>query len=201
MISFIKGNLDSVFEDKAIIDVNGIGYNVIVSESTLSELPPIGNEVKLYTYLSVREDAMWLYGFRSQEDLLLFKKLITVNGVGPKAGLSLLSFLSADDLRFAILSSDITLISKAQGIGKKTAERIVLDLKDKLNWNTDYIAKEIKINNETVNIETGIKKEAIEALVALGYTSSDAYKAVNTVSIKENYTVEDILKDALKNLL
>lgn len=204
MIAFVNGKLDMVFEDRAVIDVNGIGYNVFISQATASTLPSVGEEVKLYTYTSVREDAIWLYGFLTNDELMLFKKLISVNGVGPKAGLSLLSFLTADNLRFAILSGDISLISKAQGIGKKTAERIVLDLKDKLNWNTDYISKEIKVNSSKVDdneIDSSIKKEAVGALCALGYSSSDAHKAVNSVDIDDNSTVEDVLKNALKYLL
>lgn len=206
MIAFLNGSLDMVYEDRAIIDVNGIGYNVFISQATASSLPPVGNVIKLYTYTSVREDAIWLYGFLTNDELMLFKKLISVNGVGPKAGLSLLSFLSADDLRFAILSGDIALISKAQGIGKKTAERIVLDLKDKLNWNTDYISKEVSGNVNTINpiaaSEDSLKKkEAVSALCALGYSSADAHKAVNNVIIDDNDEVEEILKEALKYLL
>ena len=137
MIGFVHGILEELTKDCAVLDVNGFGINVNISTSTASFLPPLGEEVKLYTYTCVREDSFSLYGFSSKDELELFKKLITVNGIGPRGGLSLLSAVSADDLRFAILSGDVKLISSAPGIGKKTAERVVLDLKDKLSWNAD----------------------------------------------------------------
>lgn len=203
MIAFVHGILEDIYDDRAVVEVNGIGINVFISSFTASLLPPTGEDVKLYTYTCVREDAFLLYGFLSKDELELFKKLISVNGVGPKAGLSVLSIATADDIRFAILSGDVKLISKAPGIGKKTAERIVLDLKDKFSYNTGYIQKEINNNqlNTNTSIETGIKSEAVMALSALGYLSSEAHKAVNEVNITESMDVEDVLKEALKHLL
>lgn len=202
MIGFVHGILEELTKDCAVLDVNGFGINVNISTSTASYLPPLGEEVKLYTYTCVREDSFSLYGFSSKDELELFKKLITVNGIGPKGGLSLLSAVSADDLRFAILSGDVKLISSAPGIGKKTAERVVLDLKDKLSWNTDLFEKDIvkNANIETASSDSGIKKEAVAALVALGYSSADAHKAVNSVNITDDMDSEAILKDALKAL-
>lgn len=205
MIAFVRGILDDVYEDRAVVDVNGVGYNVIISTYTASNLPSVGDEVKLYTYTAVREDAFTLYGFLSKDELALFKKLITVNGIGPKAGLSLLSIATADDLRFAILSGDVKLIASAPGIGKKTAERLVLDLKDKLSWNENLISKEIGLKDVSQrpaenNNDSAVKREAVAALVALGYSSQDAHKAVNSVEIIEDMDSEEILKNALKAL-
>jgi len=132
MIAHLKGELSAIYEDRIIIEVSGIGYNVLMPYSSIELLPGIGNTVKVYTYLSVREDAMWLYGFSTKDDLDLFKLLITVNGVGPKAGLQLLSFMGGEQLKFAIVSSDSKSISKAPGVGPKTAQRIIIDLKDKI---------------------------------------------------------------------
>ena len=132
MIAFVSGILSDSTEDAAVVDVSGVGYRVLVSPGTLDKLPAVGTPVKLYTYFCVREDALLLYGFLTKEELGLFKQLITVSGIGPKAGLSLLSVMSVDDLRFAIFSADARAIAKAPGVGKKTAERLVLELKDKI---------------------------------------------------------------------
>ena len=126
MIAFVSGILSDSTEDAAVVDVSGVGYRVLVSPGTLDKLPAVGTPVKLYTYFCVREDALLLYGFLTKEELGLFKQLITVSGIGPKAGLSLLSVMSVDDLRFAIFSADARAIAKAPGVGKKTAERLVL---------------------------------------------------------------------------
>lgn len=202
MIAFVEGNLEGIIEDKVIINVNGIGYNVMVSQKTIDFLPSYGNKVKLFTYTAVREDSISLYGFISLDELNLFKKLISVNGIGPKGGLSLLSFTDADELRFAIVSGDAKLISKAPGIGKKTAERVILDLKDKLEWDKDLIAREISENKLSDSGENnGASKEAIEALIALGYGQTQAHKAVNSVDLNTFDNVEDILKESLKFLL
>ena len=135
MIAFLSGTLEYLSGDLAVIDVGGVGYEVNVSAEVSGNLSSIGtgNIVKLYTYMYVREGQIALYGFLSRGDLALFKLLITVSGVGPKGGLSLLSVLSADDLRFAIVTGDAKMISRAPGIGKKTAERLILDLKDRVS--------------------------------------------------------------------
>lgn len=200
MIGFVKGNLEEIYEDKVVVDVNGLGINVFVSSKTLMNLPPRGEYVKLYTYTVVREDAFLLYGFMTRDELELFKKLITVNGIGPKGGLSLLSYLSADELIFAILSSDIKIISQASGIGKKTAERLVLDLKDKLSFKGNDISLQSasSVIEEKKITGNANQTEAAMALIALGYSSAESYKAVNSVNCDENTEVEDILKEALK---
>ena len=130
MISYVKGSLTEKFEDSVIVEAGGIGYRIFVPTSVLEHLPKTGETVKIYTYFSVREDAMSLYGFLSRQDLEMFRQLIGVNGVGPKSALGILSALSPDVLRLAVLSGDAKAISKAPGVGSKTAQRIILDLKD-----------------------------------------------------------------------
>lgn len=203
MIAFVNGILDDVSEDKAVVDVNGVGYNVNISTFTASILPPAGDIVKFYTYTVVREDMFQLYGFLSKEELNMFKKLITVSGVGPKGALAILSVGTAEDIRFAILSNDHKLISSASGIGKKTAERVVLELHDKFNWNDNLIAKEItrsNASNNTLKLSNPSKNEAVSGLIALGYGSSEAHKAVNEIEASEDMDAEAIMKLALKNL-
>ncbi len=201
MIAFIKGVIEDITEENVVLDVQGVGFNVKISNGTVAELPNIGEEVKLYTYTCVREDAFLLYGFLSRDELNIFKKLITVNGIGPKGGLAILSVMSADDLRFAIMSGDVKMIATAPGIGKKTAERVVLDLRDKVSMEDTMIHREMMQGNVRESTEgNSAKSEAIEALVALGYSSQEALHAVKQVEITENMDVEMILKTALKNM-
>lgn len=133
MIGYVKGILEEADDQCIIVDNHGIGYRIFVPGSVFSGAIPIGQEVKVYTYLNVKEDAMQLYGFATRDDLRVFKLLLGVNGIGPKAGLGILSALSADDLRFAVLADDAAAIAKAPGIGKKTAQKLILELKDKLD--------------------------------------------------------------------
>lgn len=201
MISYIRSELVAVEKEKVIIDVGGVGYGIFMPESAMGLLPQIGNEVKLYTYLNVREDAMQLFGFLTRDDLEIFKLLIGVSGIGPKGGLSILSKLTADDLRFAIMSGDSKAISAAPGIGKKTAEKVIIELKDKLdieqilNPSDSETKSAIKMDSSANEVQS----EAVQALVALGYGSTESLKAVNKVN-SENMTVEEVLKQALKNL-
>ena len=139
VIAYVNGILENLEDGNAVIDVNGIGYNVNISGSTMDRMPGIGEMVKLYTYTNVKEDAFTLFGFLSRDELNLFKLLITVNGIGPKGGLAILSVMTPDDLRFAILAGDSKSLSKAPGIGKKTAERITLELRDKLKLSEDEL--------------------------------------------------------------
>lgn len=207
MYAYLKGTLEEVTEDNIVIETGGIGYNVKVSTTTADLLPGLGNEVKIYTYTLVREDALSLYGFLTRDDLEIFKKLITVNGIGPKGGLAILSVMSADALRFAIMAGDAKTIAKAPGVGAKTAERVILDLRDKISLEDTLkiLVSEADTRNtkadagpEKTALDNVMKKEAIEALVALGYSASDATAAVKKVEINEKTTVESILKLALK---
>lgn len=201
MIAFVKGRIDEITEENVVIDVGGIGYNVKISTQTAALLPGLEEEVKLYTYTCVREDMFSLYGFLTRDDLEIFKRLITVNGIGPKGGLAILSVMSADNLRFAIISGDAAAISKAPGIGKKTAERVILDLKDKISLEDTLVHKEmLRLKEEGSVSDNRARNEAVEALTALGYSASDALHAVKSVQTDENMDVETILKLALKNM-
>ena len=133
MISYIRGELAAQYEDKVIVDVGGVGYGIYMSAQSMSKLPPIGSEVKIHTYLNVKEDSMQLFGFLTVDDLNVFKLLIGVSGIGPKGGQAILSVLSPDDLRFAVMADDVKAISSAPGIGKKTAQKLIVELKDKLS--------------------------------------------------------------------
>lgn len=201
MYAYLNGIIADIEEDNCIIDVNDIGYNVQISGQTMTRLPGIGERVKLFTYTNVKEDALQLYGFLSKADLEMFKKCITVSGIGPKGALGLLSAMDADDLRFAIISQDVKAISKAPGIGKRTAERLILELKDKLTIDDTMINKEINAyNGGNIVIDDAQKKEAVEALVALGYGQTESLKAVNAVPGGEDMDAGALLKAALKKL-
>lgn len=205
MIAYVNGILESIEEGLAIVDVGGIGMNVFISGSTMDRMPGIGEAVKLYTYTSVKEDSFTLYGFLSRDELSLFKMLISVNGIGPKGGLSILSVMTPDDLRFAIMAGDAGTISKAPGVGKKTAERITLELRDKIKATEDDMLRgSSAITLDDLSGEaSSARDEAVAALVALGYNSSDAMKAVRKV-LKENDNAsgdtEMLLKLALKEM-
>ncbi|OYP37555.1 Holliday junction branch migration protein RuvA [Lachnotalea glycerini] len=175
MISYIKGNIIEIEEDLIIIEANNIGYNIRISNQTAASLPGIGQEIKIYTYMHVREDAISLFGFMTRDDLKVFKLLIGVSGIGPKGGLAVLSALSADDIRFAVLSDDVKTISKAPGIGTKTAQRLIIELKDKLKLEDAF---EQRLENNQIatsesNLKNDAKSEAILALTSLGYSNSE----------------------------
>ena len=201
MIAFVRGEIEDITEENVVLDVGGIGYNIKISAQTAQQLPGIGREVKLYTYTCVREDAFLLFGFLRQDELDIFKKLITVNGIGPKGGLAILSVMSTDDVRFAIISGDAKAIAKAPGIGAKTAGRVILDLKDKVSLEETLIQKEMNAYaSESAGMNHQAAGEAVEALVALGYSRSDAVKAVKKADAPEDADVETVLKLALKNM-
>ena len=202
MISYIRGELAAIESDKAVLEANGIGYGIFMPGRSIGLLPQIGKEVKVYTYLNVREDAMQLFGFLTREEVELFKLIIGVSGIGPKGGLGILSALSADDLRFAVLSGDVKAISKAPGIGKKTAEKLIIELKDKLDIEdmlSQANGEESQIAGKGDSSVNDIQSEAVQALVALGYGSTESMRAVRKVGAEAD-SVEQILKEALKNL-
>lgn len=203
MISYIKGELVDVTEQTIVLECNGIGYEIAVPVSTLTELPSTGNEIKIHTYLYVREDAVNLYGFLTKEDLYVFKLLIGVNGIGPKGALGILSAITPDELRFAILADDVKTIAKAPGIGNKTAQKLIIELKDKLKL-SDVFEQSLKAGAKgietTENANMDIRSEAVQALASLGYSLSEATKAVGKVEIDSETTVEQLLKAALKKI-
>ena len=200
MYAYIKGELAEINTDHIVIEAGGIGYPVFISLQTFDYLPSVGENLKIYTYLYLREDAMILYGFLTKDDLELFKLLISVSGIGPKGGLAILSTLEADDLRFAILSGDAKAISKAPGVGGKTAQRVILELKDKLSLEDAFEAKTEHVQKNAAAAGGSVKNDAVMALTALGYSSTESLKAVSAVEITEDMDVEEVLKAALKHL-
>ena len=202
MIAFVRGIATDMTENSVIVETGGIGYEIYMTGEGLSQLH-MGEEVKIHTYFQVREDAMQLYGFLKKDDLQMFKLLLGVNGVGPKAAMGVLSGITADELRFAVLSDDVKTLSKAPGIGKKTAQKLILELKDKLKLEDAF---ELKLAHEqekaavSGDVSDG-RQEAVAALVALGYSSTDALRAVRKVTEVSPDDVEGLLKAALKNML
>lgn len=197
MYAYFKGELEDIGSENIVVDVGGIGYNIKVSEDVISKLPALHYKVQIYTYTSVREDAIQLYGFLTPEDLKMFRKLITVSGIGPKAAQAILSVMDADALKFAIISGDSKAISKAPGVGGKSAERIILELKDKVSIEDTFSGDEGEVFTST---NDKVKNEAIEALIALGYSPSDAIRATSKIVVTEDMSVETMLKMALKNI-
>jgi Holliday junction DNA helicase RuvA len=201
MIGYLKGELAEIKESYIVLEVGNIGYEVFLPSSAIMLLPSRGSSIKVYTYLHVREDAIGLFGFLTKDDLEMFKLLITVNGIGPKGALGILSAISADDIRFAVLAEDVKSIAKAPGIGNKTAGKLILELKDKFKLETAF---EQKLMNQSENKNTsGLlqkKEEAILALTVLGYSQSDALKIVNQVEITEDMSSDVILKLCLKKM-
>ena len=206
MFSYIKGTLEEYWEDTVVIESGGIGWNIHVPLSVLDRLPHVGEQMKVYTSFQVKEDSMTLYGFLSRQDLKMFNQLLGVNGIGPKAALGILSSLTPDDLRMAIIAEDAKAIAKAPGIGPKTAKRVILDLKDKISMD-DVLGP--MASGTDLGTGSGAAamaglaeaaKEAVQALVALGYTNSEASRAVKQVEIVDGMTSEDVLKASLKHL-
>lgn len=201
MIGYIKGELAEINENYIIIETGNIGYEIYLPVSSIPDLPPRKSTIKLYTYLHVREDALCLFGFLTKDDLEMFKLLITVNGIGPKVALGILSGITADEIRFAVLAEDTKSLSKAPGVGPKTAGKIILELKDKFQPESAFMQM---LENQTENLNTdsiyGKREEAVQALIALGYTSSESYKILNQIDITEDMATEDILKLCLKRM-
>lgn len=200
MIAFVRGRLEEILSDSVIIDKDGFGFQIYTTAAILTSLPSVGNEIRLHTHFHVKEDNMQLFGFLNKEDLKLFKLLISVSGVGPKGALSILSSMDADTLVFAILSEDIKTISKAQGVGKKIAQKIVLEIKDKvglLNEEAILRSYESKETEEKTSLNMS-KNEAIEVLKALGYSGTEALRAVKTVEFRSEMSADEIVKEALK---
>ncbi len=198
MYSYMKGELIEIFEETIVLEVNHIGYNIHIPASMIDNFTGTGQTVKIYTYLYVKDDAVQLYGFQSRDDLNIFRLLLGVSGIGPKGALAILAVMTPDDLRFAVLGEDVKTISKAPGIGNKTAKRLILELKDKLSLEDVFEAKTEHMQENASG--SRIKSEAVQALTALGYSSIESLKAVNRVEFTEGITVEEVLKEALKHL-
>ena len=200
MIAFLKGIIEDITEDIVQLDVNNVGYNIRVSTSCAAKLSTEKGIVKLHTYMSVKEDDVSLFGFLSKNELEIFKKCISVNGIGPKAAMSILSTMDADSLRFAIISEDASAISKAPGVGKKIAERLILELKDKLPVDDVYFGKEADVYASKTAPTGSEAQEAIAALISLGYSQTEAKKAIQSVEGVEEMDSGEILRKALKQL-
>lgn len=203
MIAFIQGELCDAGQDTIVVACHGIGYEIQIPVSVAQVLPDPGNVVKIYTYTYVREDALGLFGFLTQDDLKIFKLLIAVNGVGPKAALAILSAMTADELRFAILAEDAKAIAKAPGIGPKTAKRMIIELKDKLNLESmieGHGDAEMSLSDPG-DAAANVRDEVIMALTALGYGNTEAVRAVRAVSGADEMDSEALLKQALKKIM
>lgn len=203
MIAFIQGELCDAGQDTIVVACHGIGYEIQIPVSVAQVLPDPGNVVKIYTYTYVREDALGLFGFLTKDDLKIFKLLITVNGVGPKAALAILSAMTADELRFAILAEDAKAIAKAPGIGPKTAKRMIIELKDKLNLESmieGHGDAEMSFSDPG-DAAANVRDEVIMALTALGYGNTEAVRAVRAVSGADEMDSETLLKQALKKIM
>jgi Holliday junction DNA helicase RuvA len=196
MLSHIKGILTDKTSSLAVIEAGGVGFEINVSPSTLSALPETGREATLYTYMSVREDAMELFGFVTRDEKRMFMKLISVSGIGPKTALGILGVISPADLSVAIVTGDASRLAKAPGIGKKTAQRLILELKEKVSESDLISSPGAPV---FVPKAQSAQSEAIEALMALGYTSSEAAGAVGRTDPSLT-NVNDIIMQALRSL-
>lgn len=199
MIAYIKGTIVDISDDSIVVDHNGIGFNIFVPNGYAYTM---GDEVKIHTYTNVKEDAFNLFGFDGKDQLELFKMLISVNGIGPKGGLAILSVLNADALRLAIFNEDAAAIAKAPGVGKKTAERVILELKGKVKLSDVEQMPSLSTTLSSVSLAgmDSQRKDAIEALTALGYSSTEAVKAVSKVEITEDMSADVILRKSLQYL-
>ena len=200
MYSYIKGELVEIQPESIVVEAGQIGYEIRMPANMVGRLGGIGGSVTVYTYLHVKEDLMELYGFLSRDDLQVFRLLLGVNGIGPKGALAILTALTPDDLRIAVLGEDAKAIAKAPGIGSKTAQRVILELKDRLSLvpvagNASPAAQAISQDSSSA-----VKAEAVQALVALGYSSSEAWKSVGKIELAPEMTVEELLKLCLKQM-
>ena len=197
MIGFLVGIIEEKFENYLLLDVNGVGYELLISNNTLVALPNINETTKVLTYLQVKEDGVALYGFATKEEKQIFMQIITVSGVGPKMAISILSGMKISDLILAIKREDVTLLSKIKGLGRKTAERICLELKDKVN--AVGIEADLFNYNEVVNINESALNDAVETLISLGVNKNEAYRLARA-NASNDATAEEIILKVLKYL-
>ena len=197
MISFLRGTIVTYNEKRLVLDVNGVGFQIAINARDAQRMGARGTEITIFTYMSVREDAISLFGFLDEQDLEMYKMLIGVSGIGPKGGLGILSAMSADTLRFSILAGDAKAIAKAPGIGLKTAQKLILECKDKIDITQP--------DQTDADIAGGpgddVFSDTVAALMALGYSGSDAARAVRSIKDAGGYTSEQLLKAALKQML
>ena len=204
MISYIRGILTEASGDGIVVEAGGIGYEIRVPLSVLERLPRLGEEVKIHTFLQVREDGVGLFGFLDRGELAMFKQLLGVGGIGPKGALGVLTVLKPDDLRLAVISGDAKAIARAPGVGIKTAQRIILDLKDKVSMDDILPAADGSgpdSGGRGDAVLGAAAREAMEALTALGYSAMEASRAVGRVEVTGDMTAEDVLKQSLRFLI
>lgn len=199
MYEYIKGIFVCIAADYVVVENNGIGYKIFTSGNTIASLPQRGEGVKLFLKQIVREDFIGLYGFLTEEELEMFNVLLTINGVGAKAALSLLSIASVEKLKRAIVNGDESVITKAQGVGKKTAQRIILEVKDKIYITKGEESENGDIDNNDSQEESNRISEAFSALISLGYSEKEAEKAIKSADTSK--AVEDIIKNCLQILM
>lgn len=200
IFAYIKGRLSYKHNDYVVVEANGIGYKIITALSTIGNVGSVGDEVKVYTYLYVREDIMSLYGFLTQEELGMFELLISVSGVGPKAAVSVISSVSPSKFGLAIITDDAKTLTKAQGVGNKVAQRIILELKDKIKKEQLVALNDMNQAEAASSIGNSKVQEAVSALMALGYTAFEANKVISAV-YSDDAELESIIKAALKALV
>ncbi len=195
MISFIKGELVDIDQDKVVVECNNMGFNIFVTSQFISKIGSTGKEVKLYTHMSVREDGITLFGFERKEELKAFKLLITVSGIGPKGALAVLSVMTVEELKLAIMANDAKAISKTPGIGAKTASKVILDLKDKFDVDEVFVNMNLTADSD----EFSADNDAVLALIALGYSKSEAVNGVRkALKNSENADADELIRLALK---
>ena len=197
MIAYIKGIFTEITEDGIVVEAGGVGYGIAVAPSLASELT-LGDEVKIYTYFQVAEDMQKLYGFASREDRRIFTLLLKVSGIGPRLAMSIMSAVTADELKIAVVTNDVKALSRAPGLGKKTAEKLILELKDSFNA-AEVITGSSAPQGAPLVLDDAFS-EAAQALMALGYSSSEAMKAVRQVEAYDGITVDDVLQEAFRHL-
>lgn len=203
MIGYIKGTIEGILADSVLLENNGIGYHIYTSGMVLSKITGMHQEMKMFTYMHVREDELSLFGFPTTEELNTFRMLLGVNGIGPKAALAILTVLSVKDLALAIMSGDAKAITKANGIGAKGANRIIMELKDKLTLDDLFVTQDngnLESAAGKMDSKSGSMQDAILALVSLGYSEFEAAKAVKQIPEAESMESEVLLKAALKKM-
>ena len=196
MIAYLRGEVVTVTDRQLVLDVNHVGFRVAISSRDAQAMPPAGEEVMIHTFMSVREDDISLIGFLNEDDLMIYRMLIGVSGIGPKGALGILSAMSADDVRFAVISDDAKLIAKAPGIGVKTAQKLILELKDKFRAE-DLLPGKLR-KEEPSSAFVRNRQEAAELMVALGYSRSEALQALRRAALTEDMTTDQILNAALR---
>ena len=194
MFAYIKGSLEMKSSGYIVIDINGLGYKVFMSQNNIDTIGELHDIIKVFTYVKVREDDISIFGFKTQEELKMFELLISVSGVGAKSALVILSCIEPSDFAIAVISNDVKVLTKVPGIGNKSAQRIILELKDKLKEEQleeklKDSSKKLKDNSENIN-------EAISGLMVLGYSKKDIEKAFEHLDI-DNLSIEDLIKKGL----